>query len=273
MHNNNTSIYSETHSIHAKPTAARYCKMNNSLDDIDDDELEDLYASVLDHLLFPAAVKAELIKSQSKEKKKQMVIMHRSAIEKDKLVSWGEKENSILTILMKSRMPDLKQLSYIKTVLTTANKAVLSSFIEASGVTVFVKCINERVARANVTELDAVVLYELVSCLKVTMNNETGMLAVLETPDAINALARCLIFEWKSLSTIVLEILSCCCYYSEAAAKAVIEALRQWSVTRGERTFAGLVSVFEMEDLSIRYDVMSLINQMIMAVVSCTMLL
>jgi Diaphanous GTPase-binding Domain len=242
--------------------------MSASLDDISDEELESLYASVLDHLLFPVAVKTELIKSQSKEKKRQMVLMHRSAIEKDKLTAWGEKENLILSNLMKTRMPDLKQLNHIKTVLTTANKAVLSSFIDSSGIIVFVKCINDRVARINITELDAVVLYELVSCLKVTMNNEIGMLAVLETPDALGALARCLIFEWKALSTIVLEILSCCCYYSESAAKSVMEGLRQWSITRGEKSFAGLLSVFESEDLSIRYDVMSLINQMIMAIVS-----
>lgn len=252
-------------------------------------ELEKQYALVLDHLLFPQNVKAELIKTQTNEKKRQMVAMHKSAIEKDELGSWGEKESAILSTLLKQcehsfqmkyqipmrdspldkqRYPDVKLISHLKTVLTTANKSVLSSFINESGIFVLITCINSRLAKTNLTDADAVLLYEIVSCFKVTMNNETGMEAVLDVNDGICSISRCLLFEWPLLSSLVLEILSCCCYYSESAAFAVIDGLRQWSLTRGEKAFAGLVSAISKEDIQTRYDVLSLINQMIMAVVS-----
>jgi hypothetical protein len=233
-----------------------------------DEELEEQYAQVLDHLLFPQNVKAELIKTQTDEKKRQMVEMHRSAIAKDVLGSWGEKESTILSTLLKQKVPDMKLISHLKTVLTTANKSVLSSFISESGIFVLITCINSRLAKTHLTDADAAILYEIVSCFKVTMNNETGMEAVLDMDDGICSISRCLLFEWPVLSSLVLEILSCCCYYSESAAISVIDGLRQWSLTRGEKAFAGLVLAISKEDIRTRYDIMSLINQMIMAVVS-----
>eukprot|EP00595_Chromulina_sp_UTEXLB2642_P002687 CAMPEP_0196762732 /NCGR_PEP_ID=MMETSP1095-20130614/2671_1 /TAXON_ID=96789 ORGANISM="Chromulina nebulosa, Strain UTEXLB2642" /NCGR_SAMPLE_ID=MMETSP1095 /ASSEMBLY_ACC=CAM_ASM_000446 /LENGTH=1196 /DNA_ID=CAMNT_0042114415 /DNA_START=419 /DNA_END=4009 /DNA_ORIENTATION=- len=96
------------------------------------------------------------------------------------------------------------------------------------------------------------------------MNNQIGMEATLSLDGSIDSLCRCLMFEWKGLALLVLEILAVSCYYSETATFVVLESLRQWSHSRGEGAFVGLLRALEIEDIQIRADVMTLINRMIM---------
>lgn len=44
--------------------------------------------------------------------------------------------------------------------------------------------------------------------------------------DAIETIARCLQFEYKILTLLVLEILSVCCYYSHASAVSVLVGIK-----------------------------------------------
>ena len=145
------------------------------------DVLEKCYSEVLDFLLIPPQVKAELIKTQTPEKKWQMVLMNANVV---KLPShgtssssssrWGEKGQALLLSLRKSKVPDVRNLQQLRSILSTANREVLQSFIEASGMLVLTKCVDERLCRSFLTELDVAVIYELVLCLKAAMNNSVG---------------------------------------------------------------------------------------------------
>jgi hypothetical protein len=43
------------------------------------------------------------------------------------------------------------------------------------------KCIDERMARMPMSELDQALLFELLNCCKMTMNNDIGMSGFLNT--------------------------------------------------------------------------------------------
>ena len=67
------------------------------------------------------------------------------------------------------------------------------------------------------TELDKTVLYELLQCCKVTMNNEIGMNGFLNTARAVERVAQSLIIDAKPIAlqvitiTITIILLSICC--------------------------------------------------------------
>jgi hypothetical protein len=172
-----------------------------------DAEVEEMYAAVLDSLLTTPPIKEQLIASQSIDKKWQFVKMNDQLLQDSnfvKSVRWGDKENSMLLALQRSsKTPDLQSFSKLKTILTSANREFMQSFIDAEGIDVLLKTIELRANKTTWSELDVALLFEILTCCKSVMNNAIGMDAFLSIENSVEVIARCLRFENKMLALIV----------------------------------------------------------------------
>jgi hypothetical protein len=123
---------------------------------LDPTKINEMYAIVLDHLLTPPQIKEQLIKSQSIEKKTQTVQMHEQLFENSADGSggvggshstWGVRENALLSIIQKSKVPDLYSLNRLKIILSSANRECMTSFVESGGVSVLLKIVEVRLGK------------------------------------------------------------------------------------------------------------------------------
>lgn len=230
----------------------------------EEDEIDEQYGFVLDSLLFPPHVKEQLMATQTQEKKLMIIDMHRHLLANKKGNLWGDQQNSLLNLIRNSKRPDIQVLITLRSSLATANKDFLTGFLEADGIYVLMKCIDERIAKLPMTDLDAAILYEIIGCCKCIMNNNTGMEAILVTPGAIEHIAKSLFFEWKPIALLVLEILSVCCYYTEDCSTSVRDGMKLLAKVRNEAPFQCLCQALLTEDVEVKSAVAIFVNSMLM---------
>jgi hypothetical protein len=171
------------------------------------EHIEVMYSKLLDYLLTPPHVKVEMISTQSIEKKKETLLTHKKFFEGEKaikLATWGEKENNLIASIKNAAVPDFHIVAKLRTVLSSANRMLLNSFMGAGGLAILLQALENRMNKKPQTELDVAVMYEILLCLKAVMNNSTGMEGVLATYGAIDTIARSLRFDYKLYSMLVM---------------------------------------------------------------------
>ena len=134
--------------------------------------------------------------------------------------------NALLLTLKRSKTPDIATILKLKTILSSSDRDLLSSFLSESGVEIMLSIMKSKVLTIPKTELDIAVLYEMAGCCKSLMNNSMGMNAFINIEGSIDILTSCLLFDFKVLALLILEILSVCCYYSEDTAALVVKSMR-----------------------------------------------
>ena len=152
-------------------------KISANMSDYSESQILEIYSIVLDNLLFPPHVKEQLLATQTKEKKWQTIQMQKHIL-KDSMLSrsqsWGEQHISLLSLIRRSRVPDIQLLIRLRSMLSTATLDILTGFLSSGGVELLMKCIDDRMSRVPMTDLDAALLYETTSCCKMVMNNSIG---------------------------------------------------------------------------------------------------
>jgi hypothetical protein len=173
---------------------------------LNDTEIQALYVQVLDSLLIPPYVKEQMIATQTKEKKIQTIIMHKDTLKDQKTQSQtSEQQRSLLSIIKSAKVPDINIIIKIRVLLSTANKEFFMTFLDAGGLQVLYKCIDDRLNKQPMTELDAALLFELLTCYKSILNNPTGMESVAKSSGLVEQIVRSLRFEWKSIALLVIQ--------------------------------------------------------------------
>ncbi|RYH10496.1 hypothetical protein EON65_39380 [archaeon] len=170
------------------------------------EKVNEMYSAVLDHLLTPPQVKEGLMNSQSLEKKWQTVRMHQQLFEggsNNNANVWGDRENVLLHNISKAKLPDLQSISRLKIILTSANRELMTSFLDSGGISVLLRAIEQRLISKPQTEVDIAIMYELLSCCKAIMNNDLGMDGFSTSAGAIDIVARCLKFDYKHFAILV----------------------------------------------------------------------
>lgn len=200
---NRSSVRSTVPSISTIPVvpdeSSVVMAVSSDMNDYTEEEIGAMYQTVLDHLLFPPHVQAQL-KEQNLEKKWQMIQMQKHILKDSSFSKWGETHQLLLNAIITAKTPDIQLLIRLKSLLSTSDKAFLISFIHAGGINVLMVCAEERLARVPMTELDAALLYEVMCCCKMVMNNATGMIGFINSPHAIERIAQSLLFEWKPVA-------------------------------------------------------------------------
>ena len=169
-----------------------------------EEEIESMYSLVLDHLLFSPSLRDQLMKSESLEKKWQMAKMHQkifeSGTESCVQLLWSGKDSKMLKSLFNEKVLDIKKLLELKSLLSTANKEWMIEFLKNDGILLIFDSVEFLLSRVPMSELDAALLFELIACCKVVMNNGLGMDATLEMPRSLDLIALSLRFEWKPIA-------------------------------------------------------------------------
>jgi hypothetical protein len=213
---------------------------SSNLDTLPEDELNAKYALALADLLLPAHRVQELIQSQTREKKIQVIEMSKTHESAGTAVD-ETKERKLIEGLRQSSAPgkefNIDVLLDLKTILSTAGKAVMNSFLDRGLLDAIAYCMHTRLARVPMRDNEAIQLFECLQCLKVVMNNALGMDAVIRNTDIFRLICNCLRFTLRPLALEVLEILSVSCHFSEVAASRVAEGLRELSVSLNEPHF------------------------------------
>lgn len=162
-----------------------------------DADINKMYTVVLDQLLTPPQVRDKLIESQSIDQKWKLVQAQIDMFEKN--TPWGEKERVLLQTISDAGVPAMKSLNILKVILSSANYEFMKAFLDANGVSILLKSIDNILLKTQkvLTEIDTAILFEIMLCFKLIMNNSTGMQSFLAVNGSIDAIARCLRFEYK----------------------------------------------------------------------------
>jgi hypothetical protein len=171
----------------------------------DDEKVEEMYTKVLDQLLTPPHVRDKLIESQNIEQKWKLVQAHKNMFEK-KSHAWGRKENALLATIESTQIPDIKSLSVLKVILSSANQDCMNAFLEANGILILINAIENRIIKKVLNEIDIAILFEIMLCFKLIMNNSTGMEGFLNVDGSIDTIAKCLNFNYKFFALQVLSL-------------------------------------------------------------------
>jgi len=172
-----------------------------------DEEINRRYLLVLDHLLVSSSKQEQLIKSETLDKKWRMIKMHSEVYDNDeasKHLRWGDKEIKLIKDVHREKSPDIYKILELKNLLSTSNKEWMVEFIGAGGIISLLNCAESRLVKVPISELDAGILFELLSCFKILTNVSIGMEAVLEVKGSIDVIASSLRFEWKPLVILVI---------------------------------------------------------------------
>lgn len=229
------------------------------------EEVEKAYNQVLEEQLVSPNVRESLSRKLTTEKKWATVINFRNMMQTaDTALSFGENDKALLNSLKEpKKRPDIPQLLQLKTRISTSNKYWMETFIANNGIEILLTAMDKRLVEVPMGELDAAILFELISCAKPIMNNGITLKKFLSTPGAIRIMCQCLVFEWKPLATTVLEVLSVICDYSNEGTKEVVKWLRSQSKMRHEPPFTALVDAMVDEDVEVKAAIIQLVNNIL----------
>ncbi len=162
-----------------------------------DADINKMYTVVLEQLLTPPTVRDKLIESQTMDQKWKLVQAQLDMFEKN--TPWGEKEKALLLQIETAQIPDIKNLNHLKVMLSSANYEFMKSFLEANGVNILMKAIETRISKKSslLTEIDIAILFEIMLCFKLIMNNSIGMEGFLAVDGCLDTMAKCLNFDYK----------------------------------------------------------------------------
>lgn len=170
---------------------------------LSDEEIDVLYSDVLDSLLFPPHVKEQLLATQTRDKKSQTIHLQKSLLHDmnlSKTALWGVEQQELLETIKNSKTPEIQLFIQLRSSLSTANRDFMRHFFESGGLIVLMKCVDERASKPNKNDHDAAMLYEIMCCFKMIMNNAAGLENFITQEGSIECTARALLFDWKPLA-------------------------------------------------------------------------
>lgn len=233
-----------------------------------DTEIQAMFEKVLDNLLLPPPVKYKMMSTQTRDKKIQTILMHKEALNENKSNDAYEQLKSVLKVVKNAKVPDISSVIKIRVFLSTANKGGVDTFMQANGIETLQKHIDNRLDKTILNELDAALLFELLSCYKSVLNQESVTEQVVCIPGVVEQIVRGLRFEWKPVALLSLEMLSVCCFFSPECAHIVAKSFRRLAKARNEFPFAMLLIGLQETDIEVRAGVARLVNDLIMGLAS-----
>jgi exonuclease VII small subunit len=214
-------------------------------------------------LIEPTLVEIK-VASDPYEEKLQYIQLHEEIQEKKQITSYAVLKDLVERI-RSTKHPEIGLLLSMKVSLAgdkTSSGDCIASFLDLQGISALIDLVYYRFSlkSGKIETLDAALLYEVLMCCKLVMNHSVGMKAFLDFPGCMDAVARCLFFEFKPLALLVLEILSVSCF-SFASTHIVVNSLKNLARTRKEpKPFLSLITALEEEDIELTASTLELIN-------------
>lgn len=108
----------------------------------------------------------------------------------------------------------------------------LGDFLKERGVHILLQVVNNRIQSASTTAklqfktFDIAILYECMQICKLIISRSNGIEQLMAVSDSITTIAKCLNFQCKVLSLIILDLLTTCSNYSIQFATAVYKGIQ-----------------------------------------------
>ena len=131
------------------------------------------------------------------------------------------------------KIPKIEALTNFSSKLPQSIEYV-AKFIGGRGIQVLLQTISNRFdasvqlqkQKYQFRHLDIAILYECLECLKTIMYTTIGMEQLVSISDAISTIARCLNFQCKIITLLVLDMLTYCSCFSIHSAIAVYHGVQ-----------------------------------------------
>jgi hypothetical protein len=228
--------------------------------------IDKAYLAVLEAQLVPPGVRGNLASKLVTSQKWDQIVAYQSMIgnaEMSQNAAFGDTDKTLLNNLKSRQRPDITEVLKLKSRISTCNKFWMDSFIGAGGINIITYAMETRLSKVPLGELDAAILFELISCVKAIINSGTTMKRFLSTNGALRTLTYSMLFEWKPLVLQVLEVLSVVCDYSNDAAAQIVKHIRHLARLRREAPFAIFAHALIDADVDVKAAVMQLINNLL----------
>lgn len=224
------------------------------------------YLAVLEAQLVPPSVREKLASKLTTSNKWDQIVAYQSMIgnaEMSQNAAFGDTDRELLNKLKSRQRPDITEVLKLKSRISTCNKFWMDAFIGAGGINIITYAMETRLGKVPLGELDAAILFELISCVKAIINSGTTMKRFLNTNGALRTVTYSMLFEWKPLVLQVLEVLSVVCDYSNDAAAQIVKHIRHLARLRREAPFAIFAHALIDADVDVKAAVMQLINNLL----------
>jgi hypothetical protein len=157
----------------------------------------------------------------------------------------------------KLQFMDISNLIMLRTSLVNDKEAYLERFIKGGGVSFLLRLLASYL-ETTINEQTAAALFEILQCCKLSMEKFEGIREFLCTYGATTSVARCLMYEYKPLAILVLDLLGVCCFWEDSTSK-VVKGFEERAKLCNEEPFEHLYKGLNAENMEITSGVMELV--------------
>jgi hypothetical protein len=239
------------------------------------DLVDPIFLSMLSAQLIPSHLHSKLLQDTTTQKKWEMILAYSQLISSQDMIltsSFNNIDSNLLHNLQTQcavrgnppiNMIDILQL---KTRICTGNKLWIQQFMKSNGLELLLNLIETCLSDYPFGEYHAALVYELISSLKLILNNGISMNRFLRITSSLRIIISSLMFEWKLLALQVLEILCVLCDYSSGVALEIIQHIKYLSFAQHKLPFEYLIQNLIDCDLDVKASIIQFLNHMVCSV-------
>ena len=209
------------------------------------DEMDTLYAEVLEELAIPQVKRASMMVNQDADKKWTLIKQHAKVkYEKAHMQRQNSNETApywigILGQRGWDRRPKITvaQAREMQAVLRTSHKEFLLKFVQGGGPVAMLKVTEVLAGRSPKNPNEYALIEVLIACFKALMNNDVGMDGVLDIENSLGTIASCLELKSADKTNVdaeIITLLAVACFYSKRGRIAVLQAMEDFRLKRRE---------------------------------------
>eukprot|EP00002_Diphylleia_rotans_P040524 TRINITY_DN9621_c0_g1_i3.p1 TRINITY_DN9621_c0_g1~~TRINITY_DN9621_c0_g1_i3.p1 ORF type:complete len:591 (+),score=143.04 TRINITY_DN9621_c0_g1_i3:49-1821(+) len=230
------------------------------------EELESMFRSFLEELGLPAAKKQEM-EAMAPERKWLLLCQNKSReqLEREQQVSSGKIHDTPAGHInnLKAALT-AENLSRLGVALRSKPVSWVSQFINLNGAEFLVEKMVELDRKPSKASEEWDILVEIFHCLKSMINNEAGVVGLLNANESVSRICLGLKSESMEILAMTCQILAATCLHSADGYDLVIQAFDNYcEVVRESRRFEHLIRSLRLESDDIAVSVMALINVML----------
>jgi hypothetical protein len=159
------------------------------------------------------------------------------------------------------RFMDLTNLIFLRACLVNDKDGYLTRFIAGGGIAFLLRVLVNYL-NMNITEDVAAALFEILQCCKLTLDKSEGIKEFLGFAGSAAAVAKCLLYEFRPLAILGLDVLAVCCFWEDSTSK-VVRGLEERGKLYNEELFDHLYKGLSAENMEITAGVMELIVRLL----------
>ena len=254
----------------------------------DDDDVNNLYHDMLQEQRMPDAVATKLVETETVERKRAMVLMHKKMMSSDSanLYDWSQVDEMRLKLMVDAildrQCPDLELVdaftqrvcqgtkTWMATFMGTGGKGAVNGAGKASitaagkgGLGIIVATMQCRHFSSPLNDRDAAVLFAMLECLQNIMQTKRGLRAVLKERGVMDAIAMCIDHRWTAMTELAIELCTYLAWVSQTGHALVLAAILGIAKRQREVPYGRIVETMDTNHLSLQSMALALINKLL----------